>query len=387
MASIFALAAYSAAIIVSTATGAAVLLALSHYAAILGTSQVDALSRGAWWSSAAGLGGVILLVIVLYRWPYMERTISFRQLKGASNVRRDRQRPPTWSLIVNAMPAGPVPDDFLWGSLRAIINAGPLELHSKWIKEYGSTFRYRILGGGWRFFTADPVALSYILQHADTFPKPDLTREQMETFLGNGVLIAEGADHRRQRKILNPSFSQAAVRDMVPIFLDKAYDLRDKLAEMVADTSGTATTTTCPTPAVEMDQVAGTRKIDVMRYLAQATLDVIGVAGFNYDFRSLSTSEGENELAEAYRNMFQATQQIDTFAILQAFVKPLRKIVSCAKPAVLVQYCPCGVGKGRSLMLCLSQQKGQGGSWLAGSSPSVSDGCVQLSEACWPKPC
>lgn len=219
---------------------------------------------------------------------------------------------------------GPEPEDFLWGSLRAIINAGPLELHTQWIKGFGSSFRYRILGGGWRFFTADPVALSYILQHADTFPKPDLTREAMETFLGNGVLIAEGADHRRQRKILNPSFSQAAVREMVPIFLDKAYDLKDKLMVMINDDSIEAS----PTPATGVDIVSGSRKIDVMRYLAQATLDVIGLAGFNYDFRSLSTSEGENELAEAYRNMFQATQTIDKMAILQAFVKPLRKIVS-----------------------------------------------------------
>jgi hypothetical protein len=194
----------------------------------------------------------------------------------------------------------------------------------KWIRQYGHTFRYRILGGGWRFFTADPVALSYILSHADTFPKPELTRQQMETFLGNGVLIAEGADHRRQRKILNPSFSQAAVRDMVPMFMDKAYELKDTLMVMINDDS----IETSPTPATKIDVVPGTKKIDVMRYLAQATLDVIGLAGFNYDFRSMSISEGPNELAEAYRNMFQATQSIDTLAIAQAFIKPLRWIVS-----------------------------------------------------------
>jgi len=194
----------------------------------------------------------------------------------------------------------------------------------KWIKQYGHTFRYRILGGGWRFFTADPVALSYILSHPDTFPKPELTRQQMETFLGNGVLIAEGADHRRQRKILNPSFSQAAVREMVPMFMDKAYELKDALNTMINDDS----IITSPTPAVTEDIIPGTKKIDVMKYLAQATLDVIGLAGFNYDFRSMSLSEGPNELAEAYRNMFQATQAVDTFAIAQAFIKPLRWIVS-----------------------------------------------------------
>lgn len=108
------------------------------------------------------------------------------------------------------------------------------------------------------------------------------------------------------------------------MFMDKAYELKDTLNHIVNDTSIEAS----PTPPVPGDVVEGTRKIDVMRYLAQATLDVIGLAGFNYDFRSLSVSEGKNELAEAYRNMFQATQTIDKMAILQAFVKPLRKIVS-----------------------------------------------------------
>lgn len=113
------------------------------------------------------------------------------------------------------------------------------------------------------------------------------------------------------------------------MFLDKAYDLKDKFMSLVNDASVEAS----PTPATKEDTVPGTRKIDVMRYLAQATLDVIGLAGFNYDFRSLSTTEGENELAEAYRNMFQATQSIDTFAIMQAFIKPLRWIVSPLSPA------------------------------------------------------
>jgi hypothetical protein len=108
------------------------------------------------------------------------------------------------------------------------------------------------------------------------------------------------------------------------MFFDKAYELKDTLITLINDTS----IETSPTPAVKGDIVAGSRKIDVMRYLAQATLDVIGLAGFNYDFRSMSLTEGPNELAEAYRSMFQATQSIDSFAIAQAFIKPLRYLVS-----------------------------------------------------------
>jgi cytochrome P450 len=196
-----------------------------------------------------------------------------------------------------------------------------MERHNDWVKEYGPTFRYRILFGSVRFFTADLVALSYILSHSDIFPKPEQVRRNMGEILGNGVLSAEGADHRRQRKVLNPSFSASAVRELVPIFLDKAYDLKDKLLTMIDDESIEAS----PTPERPEDKVPGGRKIDVVRYLQQCTLDVIGAAGFNYDFASLR--EPNNELAEAYRKMFSAAQNITIMAILQSLIPGMNKIV------------------------------------------------------------
>ncbi len=197
-----------------------------------------------------------------------------------------------------------------------------MEVHSKWIKLYGATFRYQVMFGNHRFFTADPVALSYVLGHPDIFPKPEQVRRNMEEILGKGVLVAEGADHRRQRKVLNPCFSAGAVREMVPIFLDKAYDLKDKLLALIDDESIEAS----PTPAKPEEKIPGGRKIDVMRYLGQCTLDVIGVAGFNYDFAALR--QPKNELAEAYREMFGASQELTVMAVLQSLVPVLSRIVS-----------------------------------------------------------
>lgn len=194
--------------------------------------------------------------------------------------------------------------------------------HTGWVKEFGPTLRYRAMLGIPRFFSADPTALSYILSHPDLFPKPGQMRRGMTDMLGPGVLVAEGHDHRRQRKVLNPSFSAAAVREMVPIFFDKAYELKDKLVSMIEDESIEAS----PTPIKEEDKVVGGRKIDIMRSLGQATLDIIGIAGFNYDFKALS--QPRNELAEAYRDMFAAGQSITFFGIVQALVPGMNKFVS-----------------------------------------------------------
>ncbi|RXK38459.1 hypothetical protein M231_04224 [Tremella mesenterica] len=245
---------------------------------------------------ALGTSCVALLGAYLYLWPYRAYTLPFKNLQG------------------------PEPDSWFFGSMRRIIKEPPLAPHQAWLEQYGPTYRYRLFFGSWRFFTADPLALSYILNHSDLFPKTGMARREMETILGRGVLIAEGEDHKRQRKVLNPSFSLTAVRGMLPIFYDSAYELRDKLQGLIEDPNAMAS----PTPAKEEDKVEGGKKVDVMKYLGQATIDVIGKAGFDYDFQALKAPT--NELADAYRSLFSTSMTITPMAILQALFPVFKKL-------------------------------------------------------------
>lgn len=145
--------------------------------------------------------GGLLALLLLYLYPYREYTLSFRNVPG------------------------PAPTHWFWGNLKEIIKAPPMEEHSKWLAEYGNTIRYRVLFGEARLFSADPAFLSFVLQHSDDFIKPERTNRVLNRLLGEGVLTAEGAVHRRQRKVLNPAFSPAAVRDMADIMFDKAFEL------------------------------------------------------------------------------------------------------------------------------------------------------------------
>ncbi|TXT04309.1 hypothetical protein VHUM_04196 [Vanrija humicola] len=230
---------------------------------------------------AKTLGAIALLVLAayIYLFPYREYTLSFRNLQG----------PPRTSLV--------------WGNLGEIIKAPPCGKHDEWVAEYGHTIRYTMMFGENRIVTTDPVALGYILQHSYEFIKPPRTNEFLVRMLGNGVLTAEGDVHRRQRRVLNPAFGPAAIRDMSPVFYDKAYELQRKFNTFIEDEA-----------AADAD---GARKIDIMRYLGQTTLDVIGVAGFNYDFKTLS--ERRNPLAEAFNEMFQSGTRITALGILQNF--------------------------------------------------------------------
>lgn len=208
---------------------------------------------------------------------------------------------------------GPPSQSLLFGALNQIFKVEPGVMHKQWKEEYGPTYVVPVLFGNLRLTTTDPVALNYILNHDDQIPKPGITRTFLGNMLGNGVLVAQGADHRRQRRVLNPSFSPQSIRDCEPVFFDKAEELKDVLLALLDDPTGAA-----PTPAQPCDVVQGGRKVDVMKFLGMCTIDVIGLAGFNYDFHALS--EPKNELAEAFRNMFTAGQSTTPLSLIQALV-------------------------------------------------------------------
>jgi cytochrome P450 len=44
--------------------------------------------------------------------------------------------------------------------------------------------------------------------------------------VGDGVLVVQGAQHRAQRRVMNPAFGPAQVRELSGIFLDKANEVR-----------------------------------------------------------------------------------------------------------------------------------------------------------------
>jgi hypothetical protein len=88
--------------------------------------------------------------------------------------------------------------------------------------------------------------------------------------LGNGLLVAEGADHKRQRRVLNQCFSQQAIKDLVPIFYDKAEELSEKLLGLIEEDPENEA---APTPTKPEDQQPGGRKVDIMKYIAMCTIE------------------------------------------------------------------------------------------------------------------
>jgi hypothetical protein len=160
----------------------------------------------------------------------------------------------------------------------------------------------------WRLLPLDPVTVAHVMKNPTIYEKPSMSRKLIERLIGCGMLAAEGSVHRRQRRVANPAFSYQNMRALVPLVFNKGEELKDKWMGLIQEQA-------VDSPA----KPKGTR-LDVSHWLGRATFDVIGIAGalpqfstlptcphfppgFDYHFNAIQNEE--NELFNAYKNMFE----------------------------------------------------------------------------------
>ncbi|KAI0034622.1 cytochrome P450 [Vararia minispora EC-137] len=258
------------------------------------------------------------------------------------------------------LPSPPSPS-FLLGNLAAIADQENNDVITSWTRTYGSTFTYRGFIGGRRLLTTDPTALNYILGHAYDYPKPEFVRASLSAMVAgeDGLLTVEGDIHRRQ----NQAFTAPHIRSLVPIFVEKATELRDLLCTVV---DAPVAPPSPPPPLASrtprspvIDSFAILRSldpvrpkspmnatflnelpsspgvvIDILSYLARATLDVIGSAGFGYTFNALAQPHPsdpingpapDNELASAFAVIFETARKFRVLSVFQSWFPLLRR--------------------------------------------------------------
>ncbi|KAH9018097.1 cytochrome P450 [Lactarius pseudohatsudake] len=185
---------------------------------------------------------------------------------------------------------GPDSSSFLYGNDIDLIcqnEAGDCEF--KWAREYGNVWRQHGCLGTDRLVVADPGALRYILHVPGYhFDKRKEVLKFIEMTFGRGLTWATGETHRRQRGIMNPAFSAPQMRTFLPMFQNSASKLVQMLKEEVIAA-----------------EPSGQLVIDMIGWLSRTTLDVIGEAGFGFQFGSLDGLE--NPLRKQNENLFTGT--------------------------------------------------------------------------------
>ncbi|KAJ7224918.1 cytochrome P450 [Mycena haematopus] len=156
----------------------------------------------------------------------------------------------------------------------------------KWQAEYGPTFKFHNFLSTTSLYTIDTVALHRIVNNSEIYQKPPMVRFNMTLMLGKGLLVAEDEEHTKLVRInSSPAFGLSQIQGLTQLFVDKSLELSEFWAQKPQDASGWA-------------------RIDVFAGLKAMTLDVIGLAGFNYQFNSLDANKEPSELGKAFRQVF-----------------------------------------------------------------------------------
>ncbi|KLO13021.1 cytochrome P450 [Schizopora paradoxa] len=164
----------------------------------------------------------------------------------------------------------------LWkGNFHQIFNRRGWNFHRELAKKYGNVVKVHGLFGREELFVMDPLALHHIVV------KDQYVYEETDSFiLGNGLIFGigllstRGDHHKKQRKMLNPVFSLAHMRRLIPIFNPIVIQLQDVLSEQV--------------------RLAGGKDVDIMKWLSRAALELIGQAGLGYTFHALDDTKTDS---------------------------------------------------------------------------------------------
>ncbi|KAF7358749.1 Cytochrome P450 [Mycena sanguinolenta] len=178
----------------------------------------------------------------------------------------------------------------------------------KWQAEYGPTFKFHnfLSVSSMSLYTIDTVALHRIVNNSEIYQKAPMVRFNMTLMLGKGEppdcsLLRTMSTPNSEKSWSSPAFGPSQVHGLTQLFLDKSLELSEFWAQQPQDESGWA-------------------HLDVLAGLKAITLDIIGLAGFNYQFNSLDTNKEPTELDEAFKKVFLqgGNRQPTPFTILRA---------------------------------------------------------------------
>lgn len=180
------------------------------------------------------------------------------------------------------------------------------EPQKKWLAEVPNdgVIYYRSAFNAPRIMPVTPKAISEVLvTKSYEFVKPEQVRTGLGRLLGIGVLLAEGDEHKRQRKLLMPAFQYRHVKNLYPVFWSKSLEMVNALSKTISES-----------------KEEGGPIVSISDWVSRATLDIIGVAGMGQDFNAIENPDGE--LCATYRTITTPSKVARAFQVI-ALVIPM----------------------------------------------------------------
>ncbi|KAF7328728.1 hypothetical protein MVEN_02501400 [Mycena venus] len=191
---------------------------------------------------------------------------------------------------------GPKNPSLVFGNFQEMMEDP--NLTDKWRNEFGATFLFKGVFGISELHTSDIKAINHIISKSAVYQRAPFARANSNRLTGNGILSVGLDDHKR----FNPAFNVAQMRVITEVFIEKAIQLRDIWAQQIPEN--------------------GTGRVEVLSWLRLMTLEIIGKAGFDYDFEALVPDKKPNELNEVLMQLFHSplSNRYATFRLAQSLV-------------------------------------------------------------------
>ncbi|KAL3417262.1 cytochrome P450 [Phlyctema vagabunda] len=204
------------------------------------------------------------------------------------------------------------------GQFARISSEATGQPHCDWVNTvpHDGLIRYLGLLNAERLLVASPKALAEVLTTKSyDFVKPSHVTNGLGKLLGIGVLLAEGEEHKIQRKNLMPAFAFRHVKDLYPVFWriskDAVFAMTDHITTGAA---GDSSTDDAGKASLSKDAVV----IESGEWASRATLDIIGIAGMGKDFGAIR--DPDTLLNRTYRTVFKPSKQAQLLGLLGMFL-------------------------------------------------------------------
>lgn len=157
--------------------------------------------------------------------------------------------------------------------------------------------RYRGYFNQEQILLCSPQAIGEVLvTHAYKFEKPSAVRGAIVRILGKGLLFAEGEEHKLHRRKLLPAFAYRQIKNLYPLFWDKA----------------------CEGVHAMTEEVDKTGQVEVQGWASRLALDIIGVAGLGRDFGAIRNPD--DPLVKTYATILKPTLAALVLTVMRLFL-------------------------------------------------------------------
>jgi len=116
--------------------------------------------------------------------------------------------------------------NLLWFAFRRFRPANPIVLFQQLVDEYGDIAHYKI---GWNhivFLNHPDYIREILVVQNDNFIK-ERTVRRTKMLLGEGMITAEGAQHRSQRQVAQPAFHRQRIPEYADLIVHEGIRMRD----------------------------------------------------------------------------------------------------------------------------------------------------------------